>query len=110
MSPWPSRAARALARLALLDGGSTDPDRVTYAFRRCVGRVPTDAEREVLVKLLVDQRRRIADGWVSPWEIVAGTKADLPANLPKGTSPTQWAAYTVVARVLLNLDETITKE
>jgi hypothetical protein len=25
-------------------------------------------------------------------------------------SPTEWAAYTVVARVLLSLDETITKE
>jgi hypothetical protein len=29
---------------------------------------------------------------------------------PPGTTPTQLGAYTVVARVLLNLDETITKE
>jgi hypothetical protein len=34
----------------------------------------------------------------------------LPAHLPAGTTPTQLAAYTVVSRVLLNLDETITKE
>ena len=72
--PLAVEAARALARLALADGGSTDPDRVTFAFRRCVGRAPTDAEREVLLKLLDDQRRRIADGWVNPWEVVTGDK------------------------------------
>ena len=33
-----------------------------------------------------------------------------PADLPDGVTPTQLAAYTVVTRVLLNLDETITKE
>ena len=31
-------------------------------------------------------------------------------KLPEGVTPTQLAAYTVVSRVLLNLDETITKE
>jgi hypothetical protein len=30
--------------------------------------------------------------------------------VPPGVSPAQLAAYTVVSRVLLNLDETITKE
>ena len=35
---------------------------------------------------------------------------DLPADLPAGVTPTDLAAYTVVARVLLNLDETITKQ
>ena len=108
--PLAVEAARALARLALADGGATDADRVTYAFRRCVGRTPTVAEREILVKLLGDQRRRFADGWASPWEVVTGSGAERPTNLPGGSSPTDWAAYTVVARVLLNLDETITKE
>jgi hypothetical protein len=42
-------------------------------------------------------------------ELVTG-KNELPKALPPGISPTQLAAYTVVARVLLNLDETITKE
>jgi len=32
------------------------------------------------------------------------------SNLPAGASPAQLAAYTVTSRVLLNLDETVTKE
>jgi hypothetical protein len=30
--------------------------------------------------------------------------------LPQGVTPTQLAAWTTVSRVLLNLDETVTKE
>ena len=41
---------------------------------------------------------------------VATGKNEKPANLPPGVSPAQLAAYTVVSRVILNLDETITKE
>ena len=36
-------AARSLARRALADGGPTDADRVTYAFRRCLSRPPAVA-------------------------------------------------------------------
>jgi hypothetical protein len=103
-------AARALARKALAEGGATDAERIGYAFRRCVSRMPTEAERAILLKLLDDQERHFAEGWASPWEIVTGSKSEKPGDVPKGASPTRWAAYTVVARVLLNLDETITKE
>ena len=54
------------------------------------------------------QKKRIADGWVNPLEVATG-KNEKP-KLPEGATPTQLAAYTVVSRVLLNLDETITKE
>jgi hypothetical protein len=103
-------AARALASRALAEGGTTDADRIAYAFRRCVSRPPGADEREILLKLLDQQRLRIADGWVNPWEIVTGAKDRRPEGLPQGATPSQWAAYTVVARVLLNLDETITRE
>ena len=42
-------------------------------------------------------------------ELATGEK-DAKAKLPAGVTAAEAAAYTVVARVLLNLDETITKE
>ncbi len=65
--------ARALARRALEEGGRTDLERVTYAFRRVLGRAPTDEERTVLLELLAAQVRRIAEGRVNPRELAAGT-------------------------------------
>ena len=54
------------------------------------------------------QRRRLAAGWLDPREIASGDPDKLPA-LPAGTTPQDAAAWTLVSRVLLNLDETVTK-
>jgi hypothetical protein len=107
--PLAMEAAQALARRVLIEGGSNDEERVTNSFRLCVTRPPTEAERDILLNLLEKQRRRFADGWANPSEVATG-KTGRPDDLPPGTTPTQLGAYTVVARVLLNLDETITKE
>jgi hypothetical protein len=87
--------ARALGRKALTEGGVTDADRLTYAFRRCVARPPTAEESAELLSLLNKERGRFARFW---------------AKLPEGVTSADAAAWTVVARVLLNLDETVTKE
>lgn len=101
--------AQTLARLVLSEGGRSDPERIDFAFRRTLARPPSREEREELLALLVKERSHIAEGWVNANELATG-RNELPANLPRDTTPTQIAAYTVVARVLLNLDETITKE
>ena len=101
--------AQALARKTLQEGGKSDAERVTYLFRRALARVPTGDERTDVLAMLAKQNARIAEGWVNANEI-AGGKDEPPSNLPKGSTPTQMAAYTVVSRVILNLDETITKE
>jgi mono/diheme cytochrome c family protein len=75
-------AARALAHRALAEGGPTNTDKLTYAFRLCLARQPTPAETAELLAFLDRQQRRL--------------------------SPSE--AWTATARVLLNLDETITKE
>ena len=98
-----------LARKTLAEGGRTDSERISYAFRRVLSRFPAEDERKELLSLLEKQKQRLADGWVSPNEIATG-KSEVAKDLPKGSTPTQLAAYTVVSRVLLNLDETITKE
>ena len=101
--------AQALARKTLEEGGSTDTARITYAFRRALSRAPSADEKTELLSLLEKQKARIAQGWVNANEIATG-KDEAAKELPKGATPTQLAAYTIVSRVLLNLDETITKE
>jgi hypothetical protein len=101
--------AQALARKTWQEGGKTDEERLTYAFRRVLARKPTDGEKKELLALLEKERNRFAEGWLNSTEVATG-KSDPAADLPPGATPTQLAAWTVVSRVLLNLDETITKE
>ena len=101
--------ARALARRALREGGATDDEKLIYAFRCCVARPPTSNESAVLLTLLGKQSERFANGRHNPWELAAADP-DHPPELPAGATPAQLAAWTAVSRVLLNLDETITKE
>jgi hypothetical protein len=98
-------SAQALAKAALA-AKSADEERIEYAFRRVLARQPTNEEKTELLKLLAEQSEHIAEGWVDTKALAGAAVNDLPPN----TSPTQLAAWTTVARVLLNLDETITKE
>jgi hypothetical protein len=101
--------ARALALKTLTEGGSTDLDRLTFAFRRCVARRPTEKESATLLTLVARQTTRFADGSRNPWELAA-RDPEYPPALPAGKTAAQLAAWTAASRVLLNLDETITKE
>ncbi len=101
--------ARSLALLTLRDGGSDDISRMTFAFRRCVSRELSNVERDMLLKLLAQQREKFSAVDAKPWELAANDPANLPL-LPSNTSPADAAAWTIVARVLLNLDETVTRE
>jgi mono/diheme cytochrome c family protein len=95
-------AARALASRTLTHGGRTDAERVTYAFRSVLSRKPEAAESDELLGLL----RRRRDHFSSP----ENKAEELAGKVPGGASPADAAAWTAVSRVLLNLDETITKE
>lgn len=101
--------AQGLALRSIQEGGTSDAERITYAFRRTLSRPPTTDETKTLIAMLERQRDRIAEGWVNAFELATG-KNEKPAKLPTGATPTQLAAYTALSRVLLNLDEAITKE
>lgn len=102
-------AARALALKAVKEGGATDVERIGYAFRRVLARQPTAAESAELLGLLNRQRQRFIGGELNPWNL-ATNDPDKPFLLPPGVTMEQLAAWTAVSRVLLNLDEAITKE
>ena len=68
---------------------------VVYGFRAATGRKPTSAELNILNRALSNFKQRYAN------------KPELAKDL--GGTPTT-AAYTMLGNVILNLDETITKE
>ena len=90
-------AARALAARTLEHGGASDEQRIEYAFRRVLTRKPAAAEKSELLAMLAKQRGRFSSGALSAEKLT-------------GESGPELAAWTTVSRVLLNLDEAITKE
>jgi hypothetical protein len=101
--------ARALALRTLRDGGKGDEDRLVFAFRRCLSRAPIAAESAELLSLLNKEYQHFSEPGSKPLDLAAASAKD-PPELPAGTTPAHLAAWTVVARVILNLDETISKE
>ena len=101
-------AAQALALRILREGGATEAARAAYGFRLCTARVARPEEVADIVSILKTPRERVAEGWISARELAFGDAGKLPP-LPAGITPVDVAAWTVAARVLLNLDETLTK-
>lgn len=92
-------SAQALGRIASETAGD-DAAKLASIFRRCVTRPPRPREATVLLALLDDTRGRLQRDELKATEIAA----------PEGAAPApERAAWTVVARALLNLDETISK-
>src|SRR5581483_6271560 len=91
--------AQAMGKMACAEG-SSDADRVEMLFRRCVTRPPNVEEQEELTQFYQAQLARLESGELKAADLLGG-KADAHAN--------EQAAWTTLARALLNLDETITK-
>jgi mono/diheme cytochrome c family protein len=97
--------AQGLARRMVKEGGSTVASRVTYGFRLCLIRPPLEAESARLVALLAQAKGDYAKKPAEALQIATDPLGPLPADM----DPVELAAYTVVANVLLNLDETLAK-
>ena len=102
-------ASRALAWRTVREGGATPQQRLRYAFRRVLGRAPVATETSELLGLFNRQRERFLRGEANPWNL-ATNNPEAASVLPDGVRMEEIAAWTAVSRVLLNLDETITKE
>jgi hypothetical protein len=105
--------ARALAKRVLSEGGTTDAERVAYAVRICLSREPAGQETDVLKGFLERQKQRFRSEGADPWKLLVDddkARDEMSSTIPEGASPADLAAWTALARVVLNLDETITKE
>jgi hypothetical protein len=104
--------ALGLAERVSKEGGAGDGARLRYVFRQCLSREPGPTEAKRLEQYLSTQREEFR---ASPAEAKAllesagkhGQSAAAP--LPEDEA-VERAAWTAVARVLLNLDEFITRE
>lgn len=98
-------AARRLAERMLTEGGSTPETRLTYGFRLTTARTPTAKEMEVLQRTLQKQLMTFQADKAGAEKLLS--YGDSPRNM--NLEPTEYAAWTMVANLLINLDETITK-
>jgi hypothetical protein len=99
-------AARALAEKVLRQGGTSDEERLHFAYRQVLGRRASGAEASVLLPLLARHLKQYQSDRESAEALL--TVGDLPAG--KDVDRPALAAWTSIARVLLNLHETITRE
>jgi hypothetical protein len=96
--------AQGLAARVLREVPAGDvPPRVELMFRLCLSRRPSDNERAVLANFAWRQLEAFRG---APQD----AKRLAPAELPPPADVVEAAAWTAVARVLLNLDEFITRE
>ena len=95
-------AAQAFGRELAESPGSVE-ERMTELFRRCLTRPPTAAELEALTAFHAKQLVRLEQGELDAAAITGAGEGDEADNLPSR------AAWTVTARVVLNLDEAITR-
>jgi len=95
--------AQALALRVLKHEDQRKADRMTHAFRLCLVRPPTSEEHSRLIEFLNTQLKRFGKDLEAAGKIA-------PANRPADISVAEAAAWTSVARVLMNLDEFVTRE
>ena len=95
-------AAQGLAMRVLTEAPASLEDRLDHAFRLCLARDPAPSEREWLATALRKQEEILK-------EELELARLALPADLA-GVSLSEGAAWVGASRVLLNLDEFITRE
>jgi len=98
-------AARVFAERIMREGGSSKTERLAFAYRWALSRQPGDAEAGVMSALF---DKHLAHFRANPEE---ATKAVSTGEWPVATefNTPELAAWTSVARTLLNLHETITR-
>ncbi len=98
-------AARVFAERIVREGGDTTRSRLDFAFLRAVSRQPDADERRVLGELLASDLAHYQADATAAGELTSTGKAP-PAQ---GLDVAELAAWTSVARAILNLNETITR-
>lgn len=89
-------AALAFGKIMISEGGTTPAERLNYGFRRAIGRTASPQEFSLLSKALERNRLRYEKDTAATQQLVSEENPEL-------------AAYTMVASIILNLDEIINR-
>jgi hypothetical protein len=98
-------AARVLAQ-GVSVAAEGDAAKLDYAFRVVTARFPTPPERGILLGRLATLRGQFAADPEAAKQLAAAGEAARPESL----DPVEHAAWTALCSLLLNLDETLTRE
>jgi hypothetical protein len=99
-------ASRLLAERMIKEGGSTPESRVAFAFRLATARRPEPREQQ----LLADGFQYHLDRYQTDREAALKLLSEGEHPRDEALDVRELAAYTAVASLILNLDETVTKE
>jgi len=98
-------ASRAFAERILKEGGTTDDDQLSWAWRQAVSRTPNDRELELLRTLLGKHRKSFTNDREAAEKLIGVGLHTTPPD----SDLIELAAWTSVARTIINLNETITR-
>jgi hypothetical protein len=98
--------AQALAKRMLMEGGSNPEQRAAFGLRACLSRAPKSSEVQKLVGLAEKELARYSQETASATNLVKFAAGKISDDI----SAPELAAWTVVANVLLNLDEFVMKQ
>ncbi|MDF1812628.1 MAG: PSD1 and planctomycete cytochrome C domain-containing protein [Verrucomicrobiales bacterium] len=98
-------AARVLAQRILIEGGSNFDDRLEFAYQAVLNRPPDTGEKSVFQSLLEKTGNTYLKSPETADQLIATGLSPTPPDL----DPVELASWTAVARGLINLNETITR-
>jgi len=99
-------ASRKLAERMMTEAGDAPDARLGYGYSLVLARAPSAKQKQVMLRLLNELEANYQADLKAASDFIRQGESAVPGNL----NTAQLAAYTGVASLILNLDETITKE
>ncbi len=98
-------AARNFSQRILKEGGETTESRIRWAWQVATSRDPKPVELKIAQSAFEQHLQRYRDDPESAAQLISYGESPLDDSLP----PDELAAYTMLANLILNLDEVVTK-
>jgi len=98
-------AARALAQRMMTQGGKTVQERITFAYQTVLSRKPDAVELAIVSETLASHLKKYEANVDAAKKVIANGESKAPPELPVS----ELAANTMIANLILNLDETLNR-